>query len=247
MIESKINKDLERKIDLYVNGELKAEQVDELWAELIQDEYYLDYMKSVANIKAVVDGKRSSKPSFKIYTLKKVVQYAAAAAVILIASVVTVLNMNTSGDLSVDPIANIGLDVIRSTDGISATVSNDVIRRAIRLATDGDVQEAITLLENEFQNTEDPQIKADIALSLGSIHYNNGDYSASIEDFEFVVTQNNIDVLTKEKGYWFLGNTYFQLDRLVEAEEAFRNAHQLNGAYSRVAKTYVDALTSVSK
>jgi tetratricopeptide (TPR) repeat protein len=245
MIESKINKDLERKIDLYVNGELNAEQTDDLWAELIQDEYYMDYMKSVANVKAIIDRKHAEKPSSKVYTLRKVAQYAAAAAVILIAAVVGVLNMNTSGDFPVGPVEQIGLDVVRSTDGISATVTSDVIRRAIRMATDGEVDEAITLLQEELEEATDAQLKAEIALSLGSIQYNSGNYSSSIDNFELVTAQEDIEVLTLEKGYWFLGNTYFQLDRLQEAEEAFQNAYVLNGAYSRVAKTYVDALQNV--
>ncbi|MCP9292368.1 MULTISPECIES: tetratricopeptide repeat protein [Gracilimonas] len=247
MIESKINKELERKIDLYVNGRLDAEQVDELWSELIQDEYYMDYMKSVANLKAVIDRKQAAKPSSKVHSFRKVAQYAAAAAVILIASVVGVLNMNPSGDFSVSPIAQIGLDVVRDAEGVSATVTSDVIRRAIRLATDGEVQEAISLLQSELEEATEPQLKAEIALSLGSIQYNNGNYSSSIENFKIVTAQENIEVLTLEKGYWFLGNTYFQLDRLEEAGDAFQKAYELNGAYSRVAKTYVDALENVSR
>lgn len=246
MIESKVNKDLERKIDLYVNGKLNAEQVDELWAELVQDDYYLDYMKSVVNLKAVIDRKQAAKPSSKVTSIQKVVRYGAAAAVLLIAAVVGVLNMNPTGDISVNPIDQIGLDIERSTDGFSETVTSDVIRRAIRLATDGEVEEAISLLQTELEETTEPQLKAEIALSLGSIQYNNGNYSSSIENFEIVIAQDNIDVLTLEKGYWFLGNTYFQLDQLESAEEAFQKAYELNGAYSRVAKTYVDALGSVS-
>lgn len=245
MIESKVNKELERKIDLYVNGKLNAEQADELWAELIQDDYYLDYMKSVANVKAILDNKKAAQPSAKIYSFQKVVRYAAAAAVILIAGVIGVMNISTSGDLSVSPVDQIGLEVMRDGRGVPETVTSDVIRQAIRLATDGEVEEAISLLETELENTDDPQLTAEIALSLGSIQYNNGNYASSIESFEMVIAQNDIEILTLEKGYWFLGNTYFQLDRLDEAEEAFQKAYGLNGAYSRVAKTYVDALASV--
>ncbi|MGN8226216.1 tetratricopeptide repeat protein [Gracilimonas sp. BCB1] len=247
MIESKINKELERKIDLYVNGRLDAEQVDELWSELIQDEYYMDYMKSVANIKAVIDRKQKAKPSSKVHSFRKVAQYAAAAAVILIVSVVGVLNFNPSGDYSVSPIAEIGLDIVRDNEGFSPTVTSDVIRRAIRLATDGEVQEAISLLQTELEEATEPQLKAEIALSLGSIQYNTGNYSSSIENFKIVTAQENIEILTLEKGYWFLGNTYFQLDKLEEAGDAFQKAYELNGAYSRVAKTYVDALENVSR
>jgi tetratricopeptide (TPR) repeat protein len=247
MIESKSNKELERKIDLYVNGRLKEDEVDELWAELIQDEYYMDYMKSVANLKSVIDAKKDQSSSASISPLQKAIRYGAAAAVILIASVIGVLNMNTSGELSVSPVEKIGLDVVRDAEGIASSVTNEVIRRAIRMATEGEVQQAITILEDELEQVSgDPQLTAELALSLGSIQYNNGNYEASVTNFEKVVSQNNIDLLTLEKGYWFLGNTYFQLDRLEDAETAFRNAYELNGAYSRVSKTYMDALGKVA-
>lgn len=246
MIESKVNKELEKKIDLYVNGKLNAEQTDELWAELIQDDYYLDYMKSVANLKSIIDRKKATRPSAKVYSLQKVVRYAAAAAVIIIAGTLGIMNISTQNNISVSPVEQIGLDVVRAPGGISETVTNEVIREAIRLATDGNIEEAISLLRNELENAENPQLMADLALSLGSIQYNNGEYSSSIENFNIVIAQENIEILTLEKGYWFLGNTYFQLDRLDKAEEAFRKAYELNGAYSRVAKTYVDALTSVA-
>lgn len=246
MIESKVNKELERKIDLYVNGKLNAEQTDELWAELIQDDYYLDYMKSVANLKSIIDRKKATQSTAKVYSIQKVVRYAAAAAVILIAGTIGIMNISTPNNISVSPVEQIGLDVVRDPDGISKTVTNEVIREAIRLATDGDVEEAVSLLQTELENVEDPQLTAELALSLGSIQYNNGEYSSSIENFNIVIAQENIEILTLEKGYWFLGNTYFQLDRLDEAEEAFRKAYELNGAYSRVAKTYVDALTNVA-
>ena len=57
MIQNNLNKDLERQIDLYLNGRLTEEQTDDLWFELIQDGYYLDYMKSVANLKLLKLGK----------------------------------------------------------------------------------------------------------------------------------------------------------------------------------------------
>jgi tetratricopeptide (TPR) repeat protein len=247
MIESKVNKELERQIDLYVNGKLNADETDELWAELIQDQYYLDYMKSVANLKAVIDKKKQAQPTAKIYALPNVMRYAAAAAVIIIAGVIGVMNYNTTGSMAVDPIEQIGLDVVRSSDGFSETVESEIIREAIKLATDGEVNEAITLLQSEMETADNSQLKAELALSLGSIQYNNGQYQESVESFETVITQNQIEVLTLEKGYWFLGNSYFQMDRLEEAEEAFKNAYALNGAYSRIAKTYVDALTSAGR
>lgn len=244
MIQSNLNKDLERKIDLYINGKLNAEQTDELWAELIQDEYYLDYMKSVANLKAVILESRANKPSPAVFQLRKVASYAAAAAVIIFAAVIGVMNYNSSYNaVSLEPISEIGLEIIRSTE--DPTTDKDVIKTAIQMAASGNIEEAVTLLENELKTAAEPQLVADISLSLGSILYNSGDYTAAISNFERVVNQNSISKEVLEKGYWFLGNAYFQLDQLPEAQEAFQKAYSLDGSYSRVAKSYIDALENL--
>lgn len=246
MIESKSNKDLEKQIELYANGKLTAEQVDELWAELIQDEYYLDYMKSVVNLKTVIVNKRDAADASKIFKLNKYAKYAVTAAAVLIAAVVGVISFDTSNNISsVQPLDHIGLDVVRSAEGISENVTNEAIKTAIRLASEGETQQAISLLEGELANASEPQLIADIALTLGSIYYNDGNYSQSIENFKILILQPDIDLLTLEKGYWYMGNAYFQMDMLAEAEDSFQKAYSLNGAYSRVAKTYVDALSKV--
>jgi hypothetical protein len=94
MIESNFDRDLERKIDLYINGKLSHDEVDDLWAELIQNEYYLDYTKSVANLKAVIDSERKAKEVTPTYQLRKVASYGVAAAIAIIIGVVGVLNFN---------------------------------------------------------------------------------------------------------------------------------------------------------
>lgn len=245
MIESKVNKDLEKQIELYANGELNADQVDELWAELIQDEYYLDYMKSVVNLKAVLDKNQRKMETANVFDLRKFTQYATTAAAVLIIVVAGILNFSNENSASVEPIDSIGLDVVRSSEGVSEAVKNEAIRTAIRLASEGEVQQAIQLLQDELNNAAEPQLIADIALTLGSIQYNAGNYESSIKNFVLITQQPDINTLTLEKGYWYLGNAYFQLDELTKAEENFQKAYDLNGAYSRVAKTYVDALSNV--
>lgn len=245
MIENNFNKDLERKIDLYVNGQLNSEQTDKLWAELIQNGYYLDYMKTVANVKHIIERKRTDKKSPKVHTFKTYAKYITAAAVLMIAGVLGIMNYSNSSSYTVEPVNAIGLDVIRSAEGVPENITNDIIRKAIRLATAGNSEEAIVMLEDELASATEAQDIADISLSLGSIQYNNGNYDAAIESFQRVTDQNEVDPLVTEKGYWFLGNTYFQLEQFEQAKSAFQNAYELNGAYSRVAKTYLEALQEI--
>lgn len=239
MIESNVKKDLEYKIDLYVNGKLNQEQVDELWAELIQDSYYLDYTKSVANLKAIIEEQRSKKQVAPVYRLRTVINYGAAAAVAIIIGIVGVMNYTgTSSSLEIAPQEQLDLGIIRGP----LDNSSEIIKQAIQLASNGDVEQAIELLEEELLSTESSESIAELSLTLGSIQYNYGDYSDALLSFERVISQSITEAEILEKGYWYLGNTYFQLNRLDEAEQAFQKTYDLDGGFSRLAQSYLDAL-----
>tara|TARA_R110000868_G_scaffold383578_1_gene650575 strand:- start:3289 stop:4029 length:741 start_codon:yes stop_codon:yes gene_type:complete len=243
MIESNVKKDLEHKIDLYINGKLNKEQVDELWTELIQDGYYLDYTKSVANIKAVIEKQQSKNQTTPVYQLRKVINYGAAAAIAIIIGVIGVLNYSgTNNPLEIAPQEQLDLGGIRGSGEDIPTSNIDAIKEAIQLALNGNVEQAISLLETELNKSENSERIAEMSLTLGSIQYNYGEYNSALENFERVVNQSSIDNETLEKGYWYLGNAYFQLDRLQEAESAFQKTFELNGGFSRLAKSYLEAL-----
>ena len=242
MIESHINKQLEDKIDRYVNGQLTHEEIEELWAELIQSGHHLDYLKTVANTKAVIESDRKKTP---IFSLKQGWAYAAAAAVALLIGVLTVINFPASQTESVEPITSIELEYYRSENGILADEHNQqVLKDALTLANSGNTQEAIKILEQELESADDPAWSAELYLNIGSLYYNAEAYNQAVDNFQEVVRHETIDVLTLEKGYWYLGNAYFQLNQLDKAEASIQKAYDLNGAYRRVARSYLDALAS---
>lgn len=243
MIESFNKKELEEKIDQYINGQLSAREVDELWAELIQDGYHLDYTKSVANLKAVIERRREQRQSAD---KKRYWYYAAAAVVALLIAVVGVMNISLQDDSVIQPVASIELDYYRSGDGVLDTevTEKEAIQDAITLANTGRVEEAITLLDTELEKASEPSWIAELSLNLGSLHYNQGNYKESIDYYENVIThKDEVDVLVLEKAYWYTGNAYFHMDQVAEAKTNIENAYELNGAYRRVAGSYLDALT----
>jgi len=247
MIESNFDRDLERKIDLYINGKLTQEQVDELWEELIQDEYYLDYAKSVANLKAVIEKERKSKQTTPTYQLRKVATYGVAAAIAIIIGVVGVFNFNSNnaGTNGLEAVSWIEYDTYRSPNNSPALTNNEIIKTAIRLANDGNTEEAIDLLEIEIAVETDNEVLAELLLSLGSIQYNYGDYNNALTNFERVISQNGINSLVLEKGYWYLANTQIQLDNLIDAEVSLQKVLDLDKQYSRAAEHYINALNNI--
>lgn len=247
MIESNFDRDLERRIDLYINGKLSEEEVDTLWAELIQNEYYFDYAKSVANIKAVIESERKTHEVTPTYQLRKIASYGVAAAIAIIIGVIGVLNFNAEniGSDGLEAVGWIEYDTYRSSNDSPAITNNEVIKTAIRLANDGSTEEAIELLKNEIALETDIEVIAELSLSLGSIQYNYGDYENAQLNFERVVSQSGINSLILEKGYWYLANTQIQLDNLTDAEESLQRTLDIDGQYSRVAERYLNAISNI--
>ncbi|MEL7832546.1 tetratricopeptide repeat protein [Fodinibius sp. N2] len=245
MIESFNKKELEEKIDQYVNGQLSAQEVDELWAELIQDGYHLDYLKSVANLKAVVKQRREEQ---KRTSARKYWYYAAAAVIALLIGVLAFMNINNQQQSAIQPISSIELDYYRSGDGTitSQTSDKEVIQNAIRLANTGRDAEAISLLQNELNKATQPEWIAELSLNIGSLYYNQGAYNEAIAYYKQVIEHqenDQVDALMLEKAYWYIGNAHFHLDQLVDARANIEKAYELNGAYRRVAKSYLNALS----
>lgn len=242
MNESFDKQDIEKRIDRYINGRLSPEEIDNLWAELVQDEDHLDYLKSVANLKSVIERRRKNKKRARI---RRMWSYAAAAVLVLALGVMLVLNTSVfTGPDSVQPVDSIELDYYRSVEGEAArTGTKTVITDAINLANTGNFEQAVSLLEKELEGDITPAWESEVNLTLGSLYYNESQYREAIPHYEVVIeNREELDVLTLEKAYWYLGNTYFQLEEMEMAKEHIRKAYELNGAYRRVAQSYLKAL-----
>ncbi len=245
MTEQLNNEELKHKIDLYVEGHLNTSEVDELWAELIQDERYMDYMKTAANLKAVV-GKR--KQTAKVTSLPTYLYYAAAAVVAILVTVFGVINFaSQSNPQMVSPVEGVELEYYRSSNGaLTSEKGEGTIQDAIALANQGNEDQAISMLKDELENEKlTSTYKVELSITLGSLYYNRAEYSQAIEAYSNIIDQRDkadIDVLPLEKAYWYRGNAYLQQDSVSEARADIQKAYELNGAYRRVAERYLDAL-----
>lgn len=243
MIESNRNKDLEKRIEAYVDGNLSPREIDELWAELLDNEYYYDYMKSVASLKKISED-RENESKLQSTESQKRVWLSAAAAILLMFGAATIFNISTEPAETVSPISSIELDYYRSADGnVSDNMESDVVRRAISTANTGDVAKALSLISEELQKENSGYKEAELLITSGSILYNSGRFSEAISRFETAIEIGYDDMMLRERNYWYLGNAYFQVNKLEEAKFALEQAFELNGAYSRVAQSYLRALS----
>ncbi len=243
MIKSNRNRILEKRIEEYVDGKLTSSEIDELWAELINNEYYLDYMKSVASLKKIAEDRQKEANREKEDSRKRV-WISAAAAVLLMISSIAIFNLSTGSSEMIAPISSIELDYYRSADGMATEqLESDVVRRAISTANTGEVSAALNLLDDELKNTSTEYERAELLVTSGSILYNSGQFTDAISRFEAALELNYDDMMLRERNYWYLGNAYFQINMLDEAKVALENAFELNGSYSRVAQSYLRALS----
>lgn len=240
---------IEERIDQYLNGQLSPDEIDDLWVELIQDDNYLQYMQTSADLRELARQRKaaSSAPH-------RAWMYAAAAAIVLLLVVLGSLRMGVfDSSLTVQPVETIELDYYRSTDAPSdLTDRKKIIRDAIELFNQGEFEKAVDLLHTERNKSLNPAANeavdaswiAELDIALGTLYYNTDRFNDAVFYFSDVIQnyRDAVEVLTLEKAYWYLGNSYFQLDMLEEAEQAMREAYELNGAYSRVAKSYLDAM-----
>ncbi|SMO69002.1 tetratricopeptide repeat protein [Fodinibius sediminis] len=235
-----ISPQLKKKIDRYVEGELDAEEVDELWTELIHGSRALGYLKVAAGIDESDDS--GDEKSIKTAAQKQILNYKhLSAALVLIAGVFFAFQITGEATESVQPITSIALNYYRSAD---AGISGDEVRlkKAIELANQGKVDRAVRIIDVELNRTTDVHTKSSLLIKSGSILYNAARYREALYRFERVVKDPDVNLLLHEKAYWYLGNTYFRLGEPEAAKVAFQNAYELDGAYSRVAEKYLIAL-----
>src|SRR5699024_6746761 len=242
MSELNNEREIKQEIERYVNGQLTPREVDDLWEIFLRDGEYLEYMKSVANLKGISHKHRREEKVKSSYNYRS---YAAAAVIALLLAVWGVMNITVQPDQVIAPIDNVELQYYRSADGSLIPGENQIVRDAITFANDGNITKAVTLLEQQLQKTEDIKEKARINITLGSLMYNHEQYAKAIDYFGRVIEkkkqQPGLDVLMLEKAYWYRGNAYLRIEGITKAERDIKRAYDYNGAYRRVAGHYLEA------
>ncbi len=84
----------------------------------------------------------------------------------------------------------------------------------------GDYDTALAEYTSALAGSADPAIQAAASLGMGRVHYLTGDYPNALAELRAVTVQYS-DSSQAADAYYFLGETFLQLDRYSEAADAF--------------------------
>ncbi|TYP93696.1 Tetratricopeptide repeat-containing protein [Fodinibius salinus] len=239
--------ELEQKIDAYIKGQLSEEESQELWEDLLQQPEYIDLLETELGVKSIVaDRAKAENPSQEssanengiIYSLKESWKWtAAAAAVAVLIVAINFLQVDTNQTIQELAIGNINISknlssapVMRAQKGNTAP-SDSLLNRGFKAAISGDLKKAIAEYDKIIRSYPNEPAAVQAYLNKGIILYNSGDYVNAITALEQVTKKVKDKPVTKEKGYWYLGNAYMNLNKLEKAREAIHTTYAMDGIY----------------
>lgn len=235
------------KIDLYIRGKLSQEEIDELWKVFLEHPEYYEMLETEVHLRSLIQ--KGKKPSFVSESGGSSNAessqgftgwlYAAAAAVLL------ALGLQFFSIQHPDPIPSfaiveieqshlIGSDVYRSDEQRSENI-DIAINKALATAYEGETETAIQEFQEILSQSPTSQQRARVEMNLGILFYNTGQYEAAKDHFQSVTGMEEITDYQEEKSWWFLGNSYLNLNQPLEAREAVSNAYSMNGRFQPAA------------
>jgi tetratricopeptide (TPR) repeat protein len=245
MAENRERLQIEAQIDRYVNGELSEKEVDDLWVELIQHKTYMDYLKTSANLKAVTEQEKTPSSFIK----EPRVVYAAASIIVLFLITFSIVQSGYfSSSSKIQPVQTFDIGYKRAPQPPDLMTPHEkVIRHALELYKNDEFKKAVRFLKTNLDQDEEANWAAKLDITIGVLYYNTDKFNEAVYYFKDAVNRKgDIKGVKLEKAWWYLGNAYFQLSMLDKAQQAMQKAYQMHGDYSRVAKSYLDAMSSTS-
>jgi hypothetical protein len=232
--------DLEDRIDLYVKGVLSQNQIDDLWVDVIQNDY-LDYMKTAATVRKLSVGKNVTPiPLFQRERTRRFTAAAAAAVVIGIGTSLYYLSGSETAP-GFSPLAKIEYSLLRSSK--TANEAFDAKLQDITvMALQGDATRAEAELTLLAQSDLTEAQRSSVTLSLAALNYNRGDDATALAGFQSILDQPSQEDAIREKAAWYAANTLIRMNRFDDADRYLQLVIQLDGAYKRAAITASDHL-----
>ncbi|MEX0723128.1 MAG: tetratricopeptide repeat protein [Gracilimonas sp.] len=232
--------EIKQKIDAYIKGQLKEEEIQELWNEFAKNPELLDVLELEVNIKAIIEQKAAEAKQSKIYKLPTWTWHAAAAAAIIIVALVQLFRVDTPTNMDQFVVQQINPGEIETADGVRdkdmrITTADSLLNLGFEAVISGNQSRALELFDEVINNFEEEPYGSKAFLNKGIILYNESDYEAAIIAFKEAANRVEDSKMITEKAYWYLGNALVNLGQLEAAQEAVFQAYQIDGIFRNPA------------
>lgn len=236
----KPKKELEKKIDAYVKGDLSENEAQKMWAELLKHPLYIDWLQTE------IDLTRHHRQTTRQGNFQQYWKWAAAAAaVVLVVAGLNLLSSETLNDYTVERILlreNLATAGVMRSDEPNSEIVDSLLNIGFESAVSGNINKAVSIYEEVIEKYPNTPYAAKAHLNTGIITYNRGKYTSAISSFEKVVSvvdQNNFII---EQAYWYMGNALINIEKYRRAHEALKKAYQLNGIHKEDAQRLLEKL-----
>lgn len=233
--------EIRQRIDAYVKGQLKEEEIQELWNEFAKNPELLDVLELEVNVKAIIEKNvTQAAPKSKIYKLPSWTWHAAAAAAIIIVALVQLFRVDTPTNIDQFVVQQINPSEIETSDGVRnkdmrITTADSLLNLGFEAIISGNEDRALELFDEVINNYGEEPYGSKAFLNKGIILYNEGDYDSAILAFEEAAERVEDSRMITEKAYWYLGNALVNIGELEAAQEAVFQAYQLDGIFRNPA------------
>lgn len=241
-------KDIRRQIDAYIKGNLRENEIQELWNEFAKEPELLELLEIEVNIKELIEQQADSfnKKEQKVSPISKLPKWtwhAAAAAAIILVALVQLFRVDNAVSLdqlvvqNIDPTQIETSDAIRSKD-LSITSADSLLNLGFQAFISGETSRAMTLYTEVIKGYNEEPYGSKASLNKGIIHYNTYEYQQAIFEFEQAIDRVKDNRMITEKAYWYLGNALVKVGKLEEAKNAVIKTYQLDGVF-RIAQLFI--------
>jgi len=250
--------DLEKQIDAYVKGHLSAEEAENLWKALLMRPDYIELLETELYIKQIIEeqesaGKERSLPGHPKNRFGKMFKeswkwVAAAASVAILIISISFLQGEKEKSLQelvlgeINVVENLASPEVLRSQGSEISAIDSLLNLGFKAAISGDVEKALGFYNNVIDNYGSSPNVSMAYLNLGIIQYNRENYADASASFKSAIQKVQDDRILEEKAYWYLGNSYMNMDRLKEGREAILNTFSMDGIYRNPAERLLKKL-----
>lgn len=239
-------KHIEERIELYLDDNLSKSEIEELWIDILQRPEYLDHLKINLSLREL---HKRKKKTFPLVAQNYHLGILTMAALLLAVFYFTILNSITSPYKA--PLTQIDLheiqspDVMRAVDGYLTGIDS-LMHEAFNAAVMGENAQALNLYKN-ILNEASPENAVKAHFNTGIILYNEKQFGDAAKSFYAALTLRKNLPRVEEKARWYLGNTYANLDSLINARYTFYRTYQMNGVHKNEAREMLISIEGLLK